>query len=96
MNKDPRYVPEDSRESALGLRTVGWVLLTVDLLVVCMFVFISIRVGAWLFQPALQTVQTARPAWGLFDCGIRVSTCIEKMRAGNFSPPLVLLLTVNC
>ena len=40
---------EDMYESALGLRTIGWVLLVFDVAVVGLFVFISLRDGSRLF-----------------------------------------------
>jgi len=49
VNEDPRFMLEDMYESALGLRTVGWILLVLDVMVVGLFVFISLRDGSTLF-----------------------------------------------
>lgn len=57
MKTDPRFSLEEYHENSLGMRTVGWVLVTFAGLFLWIFVFISERNGTYLI-PIWATVQT--------------------------------------
>lgn len=57
MKTDPRYSLEDYHENSLGMRTVGWVLVTFAGLFLWIFVFISERDGS-MVMPVWAVVQT--------------------------------------
>jgi hypothetical protein len=57
MKTDPRFSLEEYHENSLGMRTVGWVLITFAGMFLWIFVFISERNGSLLI-PIWAVVQT--------------------------------------
>ena len=60
---------EDLERQALALRTVGWFLLTFDVLIIAMFIFVGFRTGSllWFFWTVIQGFVGA----GLVLAGLR-------------------------
>ena len=79
---EPFYViePVDYHESALTLRTVGWLLIIVGAMVDGLFVFQGLRDGSYLF--AVWACATRAPKWW-FTRQANGSTCRTVARTAS-------------
>lgn len=84
MKTDPRFSLEEYHENSLGMRTVGWVLVTFAGMFLWIFVFISARNGTMLI-PAWAVVQTF-VGFALIGVGIKRENRTSIIEA-EMAPP---------
>ena len=78
--------PEELEQSALTLRTIGWLLLVFDMMIVALFIFVGFRVGndLWLFWTVIQ----GTAGMGLVAAGMARESRASEM-TGELAEPHV-------